>query len=139
MLETYCDSAFVDTFSADSGQDTRWLALTDEDKTYILYLSTIDIIKHHEQPMMTFETPWEFGNAHLEEACGHQALHVARTIGPREWQERAKVMSNSGFSDMIISTSKFGRVGLMRMAAVLVDRVVMEVGEVIAQRTFGRG
>ncbi len=138
MANFYTEIGVVNQFALDYGQNERWDELSEQRKTYLVALATKDIEDAHGMPRTQFNIPWRFGDVNLREAANWQALHIMRTIGPREWSERAAVLGRQNVNDMVISVGMIGTVGLDSTADGLVRRV-MATSRVSQQKVFGRG
>lgn len=136
----YISTGEADAF-AKSIQEKRWQGLASEEKTFIIFYATIDIEMYHKQPRQAFNVPWKLGDIWIKEATKLQTLFVMRTKQSREWQERAKIMTDEGINDRIIDVSKLNteRPQLDPEAAAIIDQKFGSLIAMANQKFWGRG
>lgn len=121
--------------------EPRWLNLSDKQKELYCTYATQDIEKYHGLPRdSSGRIPALYGGPAIQEGAIYQSLFVMRTVGIREWSERANKASNGQFDDSIISRETSDGVDMDDTAKGLVDVELKNNGvENSAVCTFERG
>jgi len=135
----YAEPAEVDAVA--TGMDPRWLNLTAEQKQLYCTYASQDIEKYHGLPRDASGTvPALYKGSAITQAGIWQSLFVMRTVGIREWSDRADLATSQNFSDGIISRDSAGGQEMDDTAKGLVDVELANNGIVDdGAMTFGRG
>lgn len=137
-VQNYATPVNVDQVATEIEQS--WLKLTEDAKQKICSYATRDIEKYHGLRRQSFSTPAMYGDVWLREAAIYQSLFVMRTIGVREWIERANLATSGTFDDNILSREAANGNPMDDTAKDLTDQALAESGISKSKEcTFGRG
>lgn len=104
-----------------------FLSCADQRDLIVSYASD-DIEAFHKQDRQAYNVPAMYGNVWLREACKHQSLFVMRTLGLREWSERATLATSKNFSDGIITRESGPGEKMDPTAIILIKKGLKEGG-----------
>lgn len=115
----YATLQAVTTYATQAGLTSAWGALPLEQQKNCLYLATSDITQYLGVTVTGYTLD-------LKKACVKQTLHIAEFYNERKISERTKVLTDSSFSDGILTLGRTKHSALSDEVKFILDQILIE-------------